>query len=56
MNDLDPDYDSSFERLLRPAIRISMKQRKNIPDDVPSPTPYSSTDEDIFTPKKKVKR
>ena len=55
MNDL-PEFDASFEKLLRPAVRKSRRERKNIPDDIPTPPPSSSTEDDIFEPKKKVKR
>ena len=43
-------------RLIRPAVRKSRKERKNIPDDVPTPPPTSSSDDDLFEPVKKVKK
>ena len=49
-----PEFDESFRKLIRPVVRKSRRQRKNIPDDVPTPPPSSSSDEDIF--KEKIKK
>ena len=46
-----PEFDESFRRLIRPAVRKSRRERKNLPDDVPTPPPTSSSDEDIFKEK-----
>ena len=51
-----PEFDESFRKLIRPAVRKSRRQRKNIPDDVPTPPPSSSSDEDIFKEKIKKKK
>ena len=51
-----PEFDESFLRLIRPAVRKSRRERKNIPDDVPTPPPTSSSDDDLFEPVKKVKK
>ena len=55
------EFDDSFMSLLRPAMRKSRRQRKNIPDEVPIPPPSSSSDEDLFLrthqkPKKKRRK
>ena len=51
-----PEFDESFRKMIRPAVRKSRRQRKNIPDDVPTPPPSSSSDEDIFKEKIKKKK
>ena len=48
-----PEFNASFLNSIRPCVRKSRRQRKNIPDDVPSPPP-SSSDDDIFEPVKRM--
>ena len=54
-NDM-PEFDASFLKLIRPATRKSRRERTNIPDDVPTPPPTSSSEDDCFRPVKKTKR
>ena len=54
-NDM-PEFDASFLKLIHPATRKSRRERKNIPDDVPTPPPTSSSEDDCFRPVKKTKR
>ena len=42
-----PEFDESFRRLIRLAIRKSRRERKKIPDDEPTPPPSSLSDEDF---------
>ena len=51
-----PEFDASFEKLFHPAVRKSRRQRKNIPDTIPTHPPSSSTEDEIFlSPRKRLR-